>query len=137
MNVRIHTPSAGGVVIHDNNVLVITSSLRGSTDLPKGTIEQGESIEHAAVREVEEETGYRTRIIAPVDNVTYEFNIQGSRYQKTVTYFLMELADSGKPIKNLQPGEDFQNEWLSFDEALSQLTFENIKLILKKAIELL
>ena len=134
MTLYMHTPSAGGVLINNGKVLVITSARRGSVDLPKGTIEDGESVEAAALREVEEETGYRARIQQDLGSLTYDFDaVDGKRYRKTVSYFLMTLADSDEPVKNLQEGEDFENEWLSFDEAIERLTFDDTKTIIEKA----
>lgn len=133
MTLYMHTGSAGGVVINNGRVLVITSEHRHSTDLPKGTIEAGESLEQTALREVEEETGYRTRITSDLGSITYDFDAQdGRRYRKTVSYFLMELADGGEPVKNLQDSEDFVNHWLTFDEALNQLSYADTRAIIEK-----
>lgn len=136
MTVYMHTPSAGGVVVRNGKLLTITSSRRGTVDLPKGTIEPGESIEEAALREVEEETGYRTAIIDTLGSKTYDFNGRdGKRYRKTVSYFLMEPIDENEPIKNLQEGEDFENEWLTFEEALEKVSFVDTRTIIQKAKE--
>lgn len=48
-------PAAGGIVTEGGRCLVIDR--KGIADLPKGHIENGESPQEAAVREVEEETG--------------------------------------------------------------------------------
>lgn len=132
-----HTPSAGGIIINNDKVLVITSKLRNSTDFPKGTLEEGESIDAAAIREVEEETGYRTRITQDLGSITYDIlKPDGANYRKTVSYFLLELADNDEPIKNLQDSEDFENEWLPFDEAYDRLTYPDTKELLQKAQKL-
>jgi len=47
--------AAGGMVIKDNTFLAIKRW--GFWDLPKGHVEKGETVEIAAIREVEEETG--------------------------------------------------------------------------------
>lgn len=136
MTIYSHTPSAGGLVIHNGKILVITSTRRGTTDLPKGTIEKGESIQETAIREVGEETGYRVRITKDLKSITYDFNARDTlRYRKTVSYFLMELVDDNEPIKNLQPGEDFENEWLSPDEALERLSHNDVRALVKRTIE--
>lgn len=62
--------AAGGVVKSpSNNILAIYR--RGSWDLPKGKIENGESIEEAAIREVEEETGIQVQSIGEKITTTY------------------------------------------------------------------
>jgi len=132
----MHTPSAGGIVFHEGKVLVITSARRNSVDLPKGTIELNESINETAIREVEEETGYRVRIKEDLGSITYDYNGHNSiRYRKTVSYFLMELADLDAPVKNLQEGEDFENEWLNPEEAISRLTYDDTREMLRLVME--
>lgn len=138
MTLYMHTASAGGVVIHDGKVLVIHSPSRKSFNLPKGTIEANESIEQTALREVQEETGYRVRIVKDIGSLTYDFDSHdGKRYRKTVSYFLMELADLDEPIKNLQEGEDFENEWLAPSEAMRRLTYDDTRAIVAKVAETL
>ena len=48
--------AAGGLVSNDNNELLMIYR-RGKWDLPKGKLDEGESIETCALREVQEETG--------------------------------------------------------------------------------
>jgi 8-oxo-dGTP pyrophosphatase MutT (NUDIX family) len=62
--------------------------------LPKGHVEGEETIEEAAVREVEEETGIRGRIIAPLGAVDYWFSANRRRIHKTVHHHLL-LATGG------------------------------------------
>jgi 8-oxo-dGTP pyrophosphatase MutT (NUDIX family) len=50
--------AAGGLVFNDRNELLMIFR-RGFWDLPKGKLDDGESIEACAVREVEEETGLK------------------------------------------------------------------------------
>jgi 8-oxo-dGTP pyrophosphatase MutT (NUDIX family) len=62
--------------------------------LPKGHIEGEETIEEAAVREVEEETGIRGRIVAPLGAIDYWFSAERRRIHKTVHHHLL-LATGG------------------------------------------
>src|SRR5882672_11199642 len=62
--------SAGGVARDGDRVLMIrVQTLEGKEiwTFPKGHLEPGETAEQAAVREVEEETGYRCEITAPLE----------------------------------------------------------------------
>ena len=136
MTTYVHTPSAGGIVLHEGKVLIITSALRGSVDLPKGTIEPGESIEQTAIREIQEETGYRVRIVEDIGSLTYDYtDSHEKKWRKTVSYFLMELADNDAPVKNLQEGEDFENEWVTPEEAISRLTYDDTREMLAQFAE--
>lgn len=81
--------SAGGVVIHDDKVLVLRK-FRGDWVLPKGRLEVGETREQAALREVKEETGVQTQIVRYVGFVKYLYrHHDGEKVRKTVYYYLM------------------------------------------------
>jgi 8-oxo-dGTP pyrophosphatase MutT (NUDIX family) len=135
MNIKLHTPSAGGVVIKDNEVLLIYSALKNTYAFPKGTIDQGETKDVTAVREVKEETGYSVEILDFLGDFTFNFDWKdGIRYRKTVSYYLMELANDEEPELNLQEGEDFVNIWTSIEKAYELLTFDDSKEILKLAL---
>jgi 8-oxo-dGTP pyrophosphatase MutT (NUDIX family) len=119
--------SAGGIVVSANRErpsLVVGMRRRGRDSvtwtLPKGTPHEGETVEETAIREVEEETGLRVRILEPVSSIEYDFVQSGTRIQKTVHYFLM--APTGGDLS----GHDHEFErvrWVPFDEAQALLTF--------------
>jgi len=136
MKSKHHRSSAGGIIIHEGKVLLIKSPLRGAVSFPKGTIDEGETVEQTAVREVKEETGYDTIILDTIGDITFEFDwTDGEHYIKTVTFYLMKLANDNAPEPNLQHGEDFENYWVDIDQALNELTYDDTKDILKKALQ--
>lgn len=61
--------SAGGIVHNNGKFLVLDALDHGQIILPKGTMERGETPEETAVREILEETGYHTKIKAPLQIV--------------------------------------------------------------------
>jgi 8-oxo-dGTP diphosphatase len=90
----------GGVLIHEGRVLLIRRGkepLRGRWVVPGGTVEVGETLETALVREMEEETGIRVR---PSDLLTVFDRIQreGSRvlYHYVIVDYLCDYL-SGAP----------------------------------------
>jgi 8-oxo-dGTP diphosphatase len=87
--------SAGGVLFKGREVLLILNPSDVWT-FPKGNIEEGEKPEETAIREVEEETGVRGRIIKRIGEITYWYVREGDKVFKKVIYFLMEY-DSGEP----------------------------------------
>jgi len=101
----------------------------------KGHIEKGETIEQAAEREVQEETG-----LAGInfeagfrEEEKYFFMKEGKRIFKTVT-FLLGAAGTEKITLSF---EHIGFLWLPYREALNKLTFKNAKEILKKANDFL
>jgi 8-oxo-dGTP pyrophosphatase MutT (NUDIX family) len=129
--------SAGGVVIrfHGSQPQLVVGSRRRERDsrtwtLPKGTPNAGESIEQTALREVAEETGLEVRIVAPLDSIEYWFVVAGTRYHKTVHYFVME--PTGGDLA--QHDHEFEEvRWIGFAEAESILTFETERALVAKA----
>src|SRR5579859_6371895 len=88
--------SAGGVVQDGTNLLMVkVQNLEGVQiwTFPKGHIEKGEKAPQAALREVQEETGYLCEIVRPFERVQYYFRRDDQLTKKTVTWFLM------KPVK--------------------------------------
>lgn len=127
--------TAGGVVIEDGNILTLYVPDYNEVVFPKGTIENDESPEQTAIREVLEETGYQTTIIDSLGTNTYEFEEDGKRFRKSVYYFLMKLADKNEePSPNLQEGEAYENLWLPVEQAADRLTHQENKDLLKQAL---
>jgi len=131
--------SAGGIVVRieaDRPSLVAGLRRRegdrrsGTWTLPKGTPNSGETLEETAVREVEEETGLRVRIVAPLPSIEYTFVQGGTRIHKTVHYFLME------PVGGDLDRHDHEFErvrWVRFEDARSLLTFDTERALVETA----
>src|SRR5690348_7829736 len=123
--------SAGGVVFKKNSgniyVLVAQHSQHHGWGFPKGLIgdkKKGESKESTALREVEEETGVKGRILHPLSPEQFWYQFQGEKIKKTVYYFVMEYV-SGDITKH-----DFEMEkveWLPMDHIENRLTFATDK----------
>src|SRR5713226_10052652 len=54
-------------------VALVGRSRAGIWALPKGTPQPGETIEQVAIREVQEETGLKVRMIAYIGSISYSF----------------------------------------------------------------
>jgi 8-oxo-dGTP diphosphatase len=124
--------AAGGVVLTrdregQTRAAVIHRPKYMDWSLPKGKLEEGEGWQEAALREVEEETGYRCEPITELPHVSY-LDRKGRR--KLVRYWLMEPIE-GK----FEPhGEVDELRWLIPDEAYEQLTYPHDKELVRKAL---
>ena len=135
--------SAGGFVISktDNSLVALMARFNRGGKLewciPKGHLEQTESNEEAALREVFEETGLIAEIIAYLGEVSYQFIQSGVRVNKTVHVYLMQQIGGELSFDNDPHKEASQLEWVRVSELLTRLSHGNERRIAKMAIELI
>ena len=104
--------------------------------LPKGHVEEGETLEQAAVRETIEETGYQNiKIISPLKtlHIEYTWAEDNSLNKKDIHWFLAELVNDKKSKRNLTEGEkkrEIRQKWVSLAEAYKLLKFDDEREIL-------
>jgi len=70
-------------------VLLVHRPLYDDWTFPKGKVEQGESDEECAVREVEEETGLVCSLGRELESTSY---LDAKKRPKTVRYWVMEVV---------------------------------------------
>lgn len=128
--------SAGGVVIHQQQMLLLVRPSRQEVRLPKGHIDPGETPNVTALRETTEESGYRDLVIvADLGSQVVEFEHQGKNYSRTEYYFLMGLTSECQVERPPQDAIQFQILWLPLEKAEAALTFASEKSMARKAIE--
>ncbi|HZW03292.1 MAG TPA: NUDIX domain-containing protein [Anaerolineaceae bacterium] len=134
--------SAGGVAyrpVEDRfEVILISVGIEPRWQLPKGMVERDEPVEAAARREVREEAGVETELVAPLDTIEYWYfaNRRGERvrFHKFVHFYLMRYR-SGQVTDH--DHEVHEARWFDIDEAIHQLAFENERQLVAKAREVL
>lgn len=105
--------------------------------IPKGHLEQDETSEQAAIREVFEETGLEAQIIQHLGEVNYQFIQDGSKISKTVHVYLMQQTGGELSFDKDPHKEASELEWVQVSELLARLSHGNEKRIAKLAIELI
>jgi 8-oxo-dGTP diphosphatase len=125
--------AAGGVVWRrgdDGAEIVIVHRPRyDDWSLPKGKLDDGESWEEAALREVEEEVGLRCRLGDELDPTSYEDRKGRS---KVVRYWLME--PKGDP--DFRPNDEVDEiRWLAPAEAEAEVSYPHDAELVREAAE--
>lgn len=125
--------AGGGVAIRQCNgspeVLLIRRE--GRWDLPKGHLEEPETIQECAVREVEEETGAAPLHLGRFLCDTYhEYRQSGQLIGKKTFWYLMYPDD---PETDLSPEIKegiTETSWAGLQEARKLVHFENLRTVL-------
>jgi 8-oxo-dGTP diphosphatase len=113
--------AAGGVVVRDDGrIAVIHRPRYDDWSLPKGKLDEGESFEDGALREVFEETGVRGRIVGELEPTSY---VDRKGRDKLVRWYRMELdGDAG----DFAPNDEVDElRWLTPDEARGLLSYDH------------
>jgi len=117
-------------VVDGERLYLLLHYPHGHWDFVKGKIEEGESKQEAALRELEEETGLEAEIMDGFEEqISYTFRQEDELIEKTV-YFLIGQTDR-EAVELSHEHIDFA--WLAYNQAEGQLTFANAKEVLKKA----
>lgn len=128
--------AAGGVVYRqpDNrDVEILLIFRRGVWDLPKGKIEDEESIKDCARREVAEEVGLENlpKIVESLSSSYHEYQREGIKYAKTTYWFMMSI-DGGSELSPQKDEGIELVEWTPLTEAQQKVGFENLKQVLNE-----
>ncbi len=133
--------SAGGVVYRrvDDGIEVVLASRRTrrgelAWGLAKGGIEEGESHEEAAIREVQEETGLTAEIEASLGETKYFYVWEDTRIRKTVHFFLMRHT-GGDPADHDDEMEEIR--WFPLERAMKRAAYRGERDVIARAAELL
>jgi 8-oxo-dGTP diphosphatase len=113
--------AAGGVVVRDGSVLLVHRPKYDDWSFPKGKLEDGETWEEAAVREVEEESGLRCTLGEELGRTHY-LVLQGP---KEVRYYRM-TSDGEAHAQN----EVDEVRWVPLSEARELLTHDRDRTLL-------
>lgn len=125
---------AGGGIVENEEHKILFQYRRGKWDLPKGKLDEGETIEECAVREVEEETGLQNIELGELVGITTHFyKEKGIDIEKETHWFAMKVSGE----QNLVPQIDediLELRWVAQAELEPYLsdTFANIVEIVEK-----
>ncbi len=122
--------AAGGLVVRaDGLIAVIHRPRYDDWSLPKGKLEDGESFETGALREVEEETGIRGRILEELEPTEY---VDRKGRDKIVRWYRMDL--DGEPVAFAPNDEVDELRWLTPAEARDLLSYEHDRVLIETVV---
>lgn len=130
--------SAGGIVVRRSDETPMFLVIRDSYSnwgFPKGHLEEGESPEDAALREVAEETGLANLTLqGPVQTIDWYFRFRGKLIHKICHFFLIE-TDTEATFPQREEGIT-ACRWEPFDKASALISYDNARDVLKRAFEI-
>jgi 8-oxo-dGTP pyrophosphatase MutT (NUDIX family) len=112
--------AAGGLVVRRHNgdieIVVVHRPVHEDWSFPKGKLEEGETFEIAALREVEEETGMTCRLLRFIGHTEY---VDRKGRPKAVAYWVMA------PVSGVFAPNDEVDElrWLVLERASHLLSY--------------
>lgn len=138
---KVEETSAGGLVVDRSSsipraALIARHDRRGRLvwSLPKGHVESGETHEDAAIREVREETGIQSEVVAPLGVIDFWFTAADRRIHKTVHHFLLDATGGELSDEDI---EVVEVAWVPLDEVPERLGYADERKLMSKANDLL
>ncbi len=130
---KTHLTAGGGIVYHiaEDEAWVLLIKRWDIWDLPKGKIDNGESIEECAKREVMEEVGISSVTLgASLGTTEHEYEEDGTHIEKTTHWFAMKSDDSSFTPQKEEGITEVA--WLPLQDAQKLVGYENLKIILQR-----
>ncbi|AUS78811.1 NUDIX hydrolase [Actinoalloteichus sp. AHMU CJ021] len=135
----VRETSAGGLVLDaagTHAAIIGRLDRRGRLlwSLPKGHLEDGETAEQAAEREVREETGIEGVVVAPLGTIDYWFIAGDRRVHKTVHHYLLravggELSDADVEVTEVA--------WVPLEDLDGRLAYADERRLVRRTEEVL
>jgi 8-oxo-dGTP pyrophosphatase MutT (NUDIX family) len=133
--------SAGGVLVRRLRGRWVCAAIQpagkpaGVWALPKGLVGRGERVDATALREVEEETGARGRLVTKLGDVRYVYTWAGERIFKVVSFYLVRYE--GGRLGDVPPKHAHEIDevrWLPLEEAPRLLAYKGEREMAEKAL---
>lgn len=123
---------AGGAIVFNQEKEILMIFRRGYWDLPKGKIDEGESIKEGAIRELEEETAVKNPTGIRFFTKSYHmYALHDNIVLKETHWFLMQ-AEKQQELKAQEEEDIMKVEWMKLDDSRTKKTYASIQEILEQ-----
>lgn len=122
---------ACGCIIIENNRVLLVQQTNGDWGFPKGHVKGNETEVETAIREVKEETNVDVKVEED-KRYSIEYDIEDGEIHKQVVYFV--ASKIGGDIAK-QESEINVIQWLNFEEAMKQITYDDLRNIFRQVLE--
>jgi len=124
----VYIEAGGGIVKNDKDEILVIRRW-GVWDLPKGKIEENESIEEAALREVEEETSVKSLQLKEKICDTYHIYFRNSKAYLKKTYWFKMFTNSKTELVPQYDEDITQAKWMNKENIneMMENTYASIK----------
>ncbi|MCL7384842.1 MAG: NUDIX hydrolase [Thaumarchaeota archaeon] len=133
---KIPVVAVGALILQDHNILLVkrvNEPGKGKWSIPGGTVELGESLKDAVVREVYEETGLVVEVLELLDII----EVIRKDDAGNIAFHYVILDYLARPVGgNLRAASDASDVlWASVDEAMNMEITESLRAMLRKLKE--
>ena len=132
------TITAGGIIINNNEQTVIVNQNNDSWSLPKGHVEQGETVLRAAKREIFEETGINNLKFIKSLGFYQRFRIglDGKDDKSELKIIHMFLFATNQTVLNPHDPANPEAAWIKNNDVANWLTHKQDKLFYNKQLSI-
>jgi len=128
--------SGAAIIFYRGKVLLIYDKKWRHYVFPQGKAKKGENILVATIREVKEETGYfDVELLGTLTRYQYRYQDKNNLITKQIITHVFCLKSLKQTGKSLEPHEDYQNRFLSTQEAFKLLKWSEDQRALREAIK--
>ena len=121
---------ACGCIVSENNKILLIRQISGMWGFPKGHVEDGETEEETAAREVKEETNIDVKVDSSKRYVMH-YMTDKEKYKEVVLF----VAKRTGGFLRMQQEEIIEAGWFDYDEALKIISYDNTKEIFKQVLK--
>lgn len=125
----VREPTSGGIVFRRNKKkeieILLIQDAKDRWTIPKGHIEEGETAQETAIREIGEEAGLNeVDVVCWLGKIHFRYRRMNTLVLMTTQIYLVHAVKDSHKIKK----EEWMNgiKWFPFQEALDKIEYEDI-----------